>query len=138
MSILEQIRADSLQARKAGDKLKASLLITLLAEVQNVGKNAGNRETTDEETQAVIKKFIKGANQILEADASPEAKQKSLIEVDILTSYLPSQLTEADIATIVNALKLSGNYPDMKSIMQHFKVCYTGRYDGAVVSRMAR
>lgn len=144
MSILEQIRADSVSARKSGDKLKSGLLVTLLSEAQSVGKNA-NRETTDEETIAVIKKFIKNAeetsrNALASVQTNKmDAVQKSADEVKILSSYLPKQLTEDEIKIIISGLKAGEIMePSMKNIMAYFKEMYAGRYDGAMVAKYAK
>lgn len=141
MSILEQIRADSVSARKSGDKLKSGLLVTLLSEAQTVGKNAG-RETTDEETIAVIKKFIKNSNQVAEAARDNiTAETNAYKEIEILESYLPKQLTEDEIKVIINGLKNPTDQimgADMKSIMGYFKHMYPGRYDGATVAKYAK
>lgn len=139
MSILEQIRADSVSARKSGDKLKSGLLVTLLSEAQSVGKNA-NRETTDEETIAVIKKFIKNCNQTAElARDNIMAEVNAYKEIEILDSYLPKQLTEDEIKIIISGLKAGEIMePSMKNIMAYFKEMYAGRYDGAMVAKYAK
>ena len=67
MTLIERIKEDNLAARKNRDQVRATLLTTLFSEAVSVGKNAGNRETTDAETLAVIKKFIKGIDDTLSA-----------------------------------------------------------------------
>ena len=59
MSLLAQLKKDSLLARKAADSVRATLLSTLIAEAEMVGKNAGNRESSDDEVQQTIRKFLK-------------------------------------------------------------------------------
>ena len=59
MSLLTQLKKDSMLARKAVDRVRATLLSTLIGEAEMVGKNAGNRESTDEEVQQMIRKFLK-------------------------------------------------------------------------------
>lgn len=143
--LIQRIKEDSLQARKAGDRVRASLLITLLSEAQAVGKNAGNREPTDEEVTAVIKKFIKNAEQTA-ADATKsialnkmDVIQSASEEVKTLSSYLPKQLSEDEIATIISGLKAGEIMePTMGNIMAYFKKMYPGQYDGALVARHAR
>jgi uncharacterized protein YqeY len=143
MSIIEKIRKDSLEARKLRDSVRANLLVTLLSEAQTVGKNAKPpRESTDEETIQVIKKFIKNAEQtVRDALSGINTNRMSVIanaaeEVKILSSYLPQQMSEETIAEIIKDLK-AVNF-DMKSIMQYFKETHAGRYDGATVARLAK
>jgi uncharacterized protein YqeY len=143
MSILEKIRKDSIEARKLRDSVRANLLVTLLSEAQAVGKNTKPpRESTDEETIQVIKKFVKNAEQTArDALASININKMSIIanaaaEAKILSSYLPEQMSEEAIAEIIKDLK-AVNF-DMKSIMQYFKETHAGRYDGATVARLAK
>ena len=63
--ILEKIKNASLAARKAKEALAATLLTTLYSEAVNVGKNNGNRDTTDAEAVAVVKKFLKGVDETI-------------------------------------------------------------------------
>ena len=65
MSIVTNIKAASLQARKDRNAPKAALLSTLLGEVQMIGKNNGNRESTDGEAIAVIKKMLNNTTETL-------------------------------------------------------------------------
>ena len=67
MSLFKQIKAEQLEARKTKDTVKASLLTTLIGEIQTSvtgGASAsqfGILNPTDDETTKVIKKFIKNA-----------------------------------------------------------------------------
>ena len=54
MSILNTIKNDNVTARKSRDIITSSLLSTLYAEAVNVGKNDGNRETSDKETEDML------------------------------------------------------------------------------------
>ena len=62
---MEKIKQDRIAAMKAKDSQKSTFLSTLYAEAAMVGKNDGNRDTTDEETVKVIKKYIAGANETI-------------------------------------------------------------------------
>jgi hypothetical protein len=54
---LTKIKKDSLLARKAKNKFESGILITLIGEIEAVGKNNGNRKTKEEETLKIIKKI---------------------------------------------------------------------------------
>ena len=47
--LINQIKSDALEARKARQTNTATLLTTLYSEASMVGKNDGNRESTDAE-----------------------------------------------------------------------------------------
>lgn len=133
MSLIETIKADSLQARKDRDTARATLLTTLYSEAAMVGKNAG-RDTTDDEVVAIIKKFVKGVDEVLkfvgEGDTTAAVHEKEL-----LLSYLPKQLTDEQVREAIIA---TGETPDVKNtgkILKALTEKYPGQVDGAAVSR---
>ncbi len=133
MSLLNQIKEQQLNARKNGQKEAAMLLTTLLAEATSVGKNAGNRETSDAETVAVIKKFIKNIDETISAlsqrnqDFSKFAQEKQILE-----AFLPKQLSEDELQAIA---KTQNSMPEF---MKHLKENFNGQYDGKLASTVAK
>jgi uncharacterized protein YqeY len=142
--ILEDIKAASFTARKNREVEKASSLITLLSEAQMVGKNKG-RETTDEETIAVIKKFIKNIDETLRLGtfAHGDVRAVNLInEKSLFGSFLPAQLTEEKIREIlINIVNVNGfdvASKPMGDMLKILKFNYEGRYDGGLAARLAK
>jgi len=72
MTLMEQIKTAQVTARKTGAQ-EASLLTTLLGEAAMVGKNA-NRETTDQEVVAVVKKFVKNIDENYHSTNQPQSR----------------------------------------------------------------
>lgn len=146
MSLLAKIKSDSLTARKNHDSFRGTLLTTLYSEAATVGKNDGNRETTDTEVVAVVKKFVKGADEtlaILNADPARNAEAIAIItqEKTILESYLPAQLSEAELqAVLVNLVdSLADRSPkQMGAVMKQLKASHEGTYDGALASKLIK
>ena len=144
--IVNQLKQDQLQARKDRDTNLATFLTTVFAEVVSVGKNDGNRETTDQETIAVLKKYIKRAEEmktILEDRGlliGVEIKAANF-EIKVINHYLPKQLSEDDlnvvIAQIIEAREFS-SMQDMGKTMQALKAMYEGTYDGATAVDIVR
>ena len=138
MSLLQQLKTDQLTARKQREKIKATLLTTLISECVSIGKNDGNRETTDKEVIQVIKKFVKNIDETLSHCSDDDL----LIECDILNSYLPSQLTEEEITQLVTTF-LEQNIPnptpkDMGRVMKFLNTNYFGQFDGKTVSQLVK
>lgn len=139
--LIEQVKADLLAARKAGGEanvVKRTLLTTLIGEADMVGKNAGNRAPTDEETQEVIAKFIKNNKATLKALPADDHRRAGLKEeTAILQGYLPKQLTEAELTNIIQSVIASADEatrasPKMKGlIMKQLTGAHRGLYDGA-------
>lgn len=105
--ILEKIKKQQLQARKEKSPIVGALT-ALMSEVSIVGKNNGNRETTDEEAVKVIKKFIKGINETVDLIKDPEKLKLLEMELEIYNSFLPQIMNEletrAAVEKIINAL----------------------------------
>lgn len=149
MSLLTTIKAKQLEARKSRDALSSSLLTTLLGEAAMPGKNDGNRESTDAEVVATIKKFIKNAQEVVKATEPQDNIQAASrcrdakIEITILESFLPQQLTEVELRKIIadglEQLAKSGLEPaPMGWMMGKLKQEFTGRYDGGLASKLIK
>lgn len=140
MSVVENIRNQSISARKARDEKKSSLFVTLLAEVERVGKDAGNRATSDEEAYAVIRKFIKGSSETL---AVRPGDEKSLFEMNLLSELLPAQMSDDDlrafVKSVVDALPAEqrGNKA-VGVVMARLKSEKAGNYDGKRASEIVK
>ena len=93
MSLLSDIKEDLNKVRKARDKAGITLLTILYDEAAMKGKNNGNRESTDEEVIATIRKFVKNVKEILEHTASAVARENLELEITVYEYYLPTQLT---------------------------------------------
>ena len=135
---MNEIRAKQLEARKTKSSL-AALYTTLLGEAAAVGKNAGNRETTDAEVMAVVKKFIKGLDETVMALCKSVQTTEVELAIDIaaaeraiLEEFLPKQLTEDELHDMATG---RGSMPDF---MKYLKENYAGQYDGKLAATVAK
>lgn len=139
--LMDQIRAAQLEARKTRNATKAGLLTTLIGEAAAIGKNDGNRETSDSEVVAVIKKFIKNIDLTLEAMRGRQLDAAVMTaEKEILEKFLPSQLSEDQLKAIVVALKkeYDAGPKDMGKILGTLKMRHGGQYDGKMASDITK
>lgn len=142
MSLLSTIKQQQVQARLARESATASTLTTLLGEASAVGKNDGNRETSDDEVVAVIKKFIKNIDETISSMVERNLDHSSFTaERALLESFLPKQLTadelEVIVAEFISDEGLSGAR-NMGVVMKHLQTEYAGKYDGKVASTVVR
>ena len=141
MSLLSQIKEQQLTARKNREEIKSSLLTTLLSEALVPGKN-DNRESTDAEVVAVVKKFLKGVNETLEAlKFSSDGRVKvACLEKEILEGFLPKQLTEEEIREIASKVIADEEKSPklMGKVQAYLKANYAGQYDGALASKVIK
>ena len=141
MSLMAQLKKDSLIARKAADSVRATLLSTLIGEAEMVGKNAGNRESSDEEVQQTIRKFLKNNQEAL-AVIKDEARLAILrTESDILATYLPAMATEAEVKAFIaeTVAGLADRSPkSMGTVMGALKAKYGTSFDAKQANAWVR
>ena len=116
MSVIEKLKSESLALRKAKNPLAASITFAL-SEIEKVGKNAGNRATTEDEAIKAVQKIISSIETTLQnlfdsnIDLSMDpAKLESMnTEKSILESVLPKMVSED---TVREYLQVLGSAPD--------------------------
>lgn len=140
--LLDQIKTDSLAARKSGDAVEKSLLVTLYAEAAKVGKDAANRPSTDEEVVATVRKFMKNTEQTL-ADLRARNRGVSVQEreLEILARYLPRQMSREEIEAAVETIAagLDDVSPKaMGQVMGALKAAHGGAYDGKLAAEVVK
>lgn len=132
--LIQKIEKEKLEARKSRDTLKATLLSTLLGEVNQIGKRE-NRATTDVEAEVVIRKFIKDIDFMINNGGLVDL----FIEKKILLSYLPPQLSQDELKEIlIKHFYMFGNKPAMKDIMKFLKENFQDRYFGKDAETVAK
>lgn len=143
MTLLNTIQKAALDARRARQEPQATLLVTLFSEAANVGKTNGNRETTDAEVVAVVKKFIKGVDETLAVikPGTDGRYEQAVAEKAVLEVFLPEQLTEtqleAAITDLIGALVDKGP-KSMGIVMKQLKERFESRYDGQLASKLIK
>lgn len=141
--LLLQLQNDSLTARKARESDKALLLITLFSEAARIGKDDGNRETTDDEVLKVIRKFLKGVQETLDVLPAEKVEARAMAEFEktILESYLPKMATEQELKAVIDATVagLETKSPkQMGIVMKALKDKFAGAYDGNLASQLVK
>ena len=145
--LVKLIKKHQLQARKDRNKDRIDILTSLLSEILIVGKNNGNRGTTDEEAIRVIKKFKNGVELSIESlqgshnyENCIERIEELQNELEIYEAFLPRQMSEEDLRTLLNVWKET-NFPDsptMGGYMTALKRVYDGFYDGKIASKILK
>lgn len=156
MALLDALKADQLAARKAGDRLKADLLTTLIGEATQITTEEFKRgvtEVTDEKVAATVAKFLKNTKLTLENLTSErtrlgeaggdgakvdERTKAAETELAILASYSPKQMTEAELRAAIDDFRAKNPDANVGSIMAHLKTSFGGQYDGKTASALAR
>ncbi|UGT52914.1 GatB/YqeY domain-containing protein [Nocardia asteroides] len=141
-----QLRADMTAAMKAKDTLRLSTLRMLLAAIQNAEvSGAQARELADADVLALLQKEAKKRNEaavIYEQNGRGELAANERAEEEIIEQYLPTQLTEAEVAdvadtAIAQVAEEIGERPGMKQMGQVMKAATAlaeGKADGSRLS----
>ena len=133
------IRNDLNTARRERDKLRTTVLTTMLSEIRNREIEV-QHELTDEEVVEVVNRQIKRRREAAEqmrGGGREELAQKEEREAEILVGYLPPQMSEGDARAIVREAIADGADnvgAVMKAIMPKLK----GRLDGRETNRIVR
>ena len=106
MSLQEKIESDFKEAFKVGDVLRRSVLVMLKAAILNKSKEKGGSATLqDEDVLAMISLEIKRRREVIpqyRAGGRDDVAEKEEKEIAILSYYLPPQLSDDEIAKIVD------------------------------------
>lgn len=151
MNIIEKIKQDSILYRKKAiqpdadfkTKVIATLLVTLMAEIDAIGKNAGNRPTTEDEATKVVRKFLKGVDEFLAASAtvSDEVVEKLRIEREVLSAFLPQVASKEEVEIEIDRV-LSGltqkNQASMGEVMKALKARFGSTLDAKEASALIK
>lgn len=140
-NLLETLKGDVVAAQKQADTAQVSILRYVLASLKNK-EIALHREPNDEEVLAEIAKEIKRHRESVElykTGGRDELVEKEEKEIAILQTYLPEQLSEDQIAALVDqAIASTGatSKQDMGKVIGAVMAKAKGQAEGAVVSRL--
>jgi len=98
MSLIEKLKTESMNLRKTRNPV-APAIVFALSEIEKVGKNNGNRETTEDEAIKVIQKIIANIDENLKHADDSGRKIALNFEKRILESVLPQMVSEDEIRT---------------------------------------
>lgn len=143
MSLAARIEKDFLTAYKAKDELTVSVLRMLKTAVKNRQVEL-MRPPTDEEVLAVVAKQVKQRQESVEqfkAAGRAEMAAKEAAEQVVLEGYLPTRLTEDELAALVDeviAATGAAGMKDMGKVMSAAMAKAAGRADGKLLSSMVK
>lgn len=137
--LTERIDTDLKAAMKAGESDKLSVLRLLKSALKNKQIELSH-ELSDEEVLPVIQKEVKqrreSASEFQKGDR-PEMAAKELGEAEILTTYLPAQLSDDELMTLVDQVIAetgATTLQDMGKVIGAVMGKTQGQADGARIS----
>lgn len=146
-SLREQFTADLKTAMKAGEKGKVAAIRLIQAALKDKdieARGAGKGEATADEILALLQKMIKQRQESIEiydANGRPELAEGERAEVAVISSYLPTQMSDEEIkAAIEEVIAETGAsaVKDMGKVIGALRAAYAGQMDFAKVSPMVK
>jgi uncharacterized protein YqeY len=138
MAILEQIKVDLQAAMRAGEKHRVGALRLVLSELQKAAKEGADDELVVLRRER--KRRLEAAKAYDEAGRDDLARGEQA-EAQLIDAYLPAELSEDELAAIVEqAVRDSGatSAKDMGAAMKQAMAVVDGRADGKRVSGLVR
>jgi len=138
MSVLEQVQADVRTAMKAGARERAGALRMIVDALQKDAKLGDGNEVAV--LQRERKKRLEAAEAYHEAGRTEQAKDEHF-EAELIEAYLPEQLSDEELADLVNAAVSETGASEQKQMGQVMSVLMPklgGRADGKRVSAAVR
>jgi len=141
----DKLQEDLKQAMLARNELKKSVLRLLVSAISylETQKDAGYK-ANDEEVLETISREIKKRKESVEAYKNgnrPELAEKEESEAKILQEYLPEQMSEEEIRSIIEkGIKETGAkiMSDMGKVMQAIMPKLKGKADGNLISQIVK
>jgi len=144
MNLEQKINEELKASIKKGDKLRMETLRSIRATIIEFNKSGIDREMNQDDEIKILKsasKKRKDAIEMYEKGGRPDLAEKEKQEMEIISEFLPKQLSQAEIAIVVSAIIEDLNASGLKDIgkvmasaMQQLK----GKADGSLVQQIVK
>lgn len=141
--ISDKLREDMKVAMKAGEKLRLGVVRLLLADLKNARIAAGE-DLSEAEEEKVVASFAKKRRESIEAyknGGRHEMAEKEQMEHDLCVAYLPEQLSDDELRTLIrDTIESTGaeGPKDFGVVMKTVMESVGSRADGKTVSGLVR
>ncbi len=142
----QELKDELKKSMLAKDMAKTSTLRMVISALgyYEINKGGANYEATPEDVEAVLQKEVKQRRDSIEqfkAGGRDDLVAKETAELDMLSEYLPQQMSEEEIRNIVTQTIQETGYSsmqDMGKIMGALMPKVKGKADGNLVNKIVR
>ena len=147
MSLKKQIDSKLNQALKAKDKNiypTMRLIVSAIKDAEIAGRSKGQKELKDSDIISLLKKMVKQRKEsceVYEKAGRKELLENEKKEINVISSFLPKQLSEEETKKICQSVIKSlgaSSMKDMGKIMGELKSKYSDSLDFSVVSKILK
>ena len=139
--LFDQLQDDLKAAMRAKETVKKDVVRAMISDIKLAMKEL-KRDLTDQEQLDVVKKHVKQVTEYYEsykAAAREELVEEEVAKLEVLKQYLPKQLTEAEVRTMVEnkiaelELDVSNKGLLLKNLMPLFKDQTDGKFINGII-----
>lgn len=140
MTLTEQINNDLKEAMKAKDKVKLESLRAIKAALLMAATEKGAGESSEEAELKMLQKLVKqrkDAAAIFIEQNRQDLAEPELAQVAIIENYLPTQMSEEEVKSIVDAIVAetgASSMTDMGKVMGIANQKMAGKADGKLIA----
>jgi hypothetical protein len=138
----EQVQKDLVEAQKAKSEHKVMTLRMLIAAFNNMEiAKRGKGDVVEDDYTTVVKQEAKKRKEAIvayEVAGRAESQAQEEAELEMLSAYLPEEMSEDELKTIVSAVLEEKGADNMGLIIGEVMKRTEGRADGGMVSKLVR
>ena len=143
MNYIEEIKQDMYAAMKSKDKVKATILRSLLSNLKKI-EIEKKEPIAEPEYLSIVKKMVKQLKESIDVYIQAgriELAEKEKSELSIIEAYLPKQFSEEEISELIKNIisEISAkNISDIGKVMAIVMKKGGGKVDGGIANRIAK
>ncbi|MCI1881542.1 MAG: GatB/YqeY domain-containing protein [Sporolactobacillus sp.] len=143
MGLVDRLTTDMKQAMKAKDKTRLSVIRMIKTALQNESIKR-QKDLSEDEAFGVLARELKQRKDSLqefEKAGRQDLVDETHAEIAIVTSYMPEQLSEEKLGSIIDATIAevgASSKVDLGKVMKAVMPKVKGKADGGVVNRLVR
>lgn len=140
MIIRDQIQQNMTAALRAGDKPRLEAVRYLFSQIKNREIDL-KHQLTDEEAMKILSTEAKRRKEAIEAyraGGRQDLADKESYQLSVIEEYLPKQLTDEEILTIVSSIKAANPEAYFGTLMKQTMSQAAGRAEGFRVSKILK
>ena len=143
MNYIEKIKEDMYVAMKSKDKVKATILRSLLSNLKKI-EIEKKEPIAEPEYLSIVKKMVKQLKESIDVYSQAgriELAEKEKSELSIIEAYLPKQFSEDEILELIKNIisEISAkNISDIGKVMAIVMKKGGGKVDGGIANRIAK
>ena len=143
MSFTNQVKLDMYTAMKSGDKVRTTILRTLLSHLKE--KEIEKKDSLNEDEYfKIIKRLVNQHKESADAFTRAgrvELAEKEILELNILIEFLPKMMSEDQTISLVKKVieqTSANNLSDMGKVMSVIMQKSNGKVDGSLANRLVK